>query len=336
MAKGGKGGAVFLALLGNTFLTVMKFVAFLLSGSGAMLAEAVHSGADTGNQFLLYLGVRRSVLPPDSQFHYGYGAERFLFALLAAIGIFVLGCGVSVYHGVHNLMAPPELSFSWLTFAVLGVSLVVDLFVLTKAIAEMNEVRQDQSLREFMRQSSDPALLAVLFEDFVATTGVLVAAAGILLSHFTGNPVFDAIASIVIGLLLGAIAVWLGMKNRELLLGRAIPLSIQKEIVAYLESSPSIQRVRRVKTRIVGSEQYKIACEVDFDGRYLAGLDADWAVERMRGLTTDEDRRRFAIEFGEHLMDRVGAEVDRLEAELMERHPHLVHIEIETDWRDGD
>ncbi len=143
-------GAVFLALVGNTFVTGIKFAAFSISGSGAMLSEAIHSLADSGNQGLLYLGIRKSERPADKMFHYGYGADRFLFALLAAAGIFVLGCGVTVYHGIISLVHPPDLHLEWVTFTVLAISFLVDGWVLLAAFSAVNASKGDQRFWQFI------------------------------------------------------------------------------------------------------------------------------------------------------------------------------------------
>jgi zinc transporter 9 len=333
MAGEGK-GAVLFALLGNLFLTVIKFVAFLLSGSGAMLSEAIHSLADTSNQGLLFLGIRRSSRPADRRYHYGYGADRYLFALISAAGIFVLGCGVTVYHGIDSLMDPPTLSLDWLPFAVLGVSLVIEGAVLISAIREVNRKRGDQGFVEFIVTSTDPTLLAVLFEDSVAVLGVLVAAAGIGLAHLTGNGQWDAISSIVIGLLLGAVALWLAWRNRQLILGPAIPEKIQKRVVAHIETQPSVDTVRLVKTRIVGADRFRIDAEIDYNGRYLGAEQADWV--RDHAELAARDPARFAADFGERLLDELGREVDRIEASLFEKFPRLRHVALESDWNPDD
>lgn len=333
MAAGGK-GAVFLALIGNTFLTLIKFGAFLLSRSPAMLSEAIHSFADTANQGLLYLGIRRSERPADERYHWGYGGERYLFALLSAVGIFVLGCGVTVYHGIHSLLHPPEVQTSWVTFAVLGVSLVVDAFVLGSAVREVNSMKGDQPFWRFVRTSSDPTLLAVLFEDFVATLGVLVALAGIGLAHLTGSPVFDALSSIIIGLMMGGIAVWLGVRNRELILGPAIPQDVEEGVVAFLLEQPSVEAVRRVRTRIVASERFAFAAEIDYDGKYLGKLQATWMAEQVRALPEElqaEHAEALAGAFGERMLDTLASEIDRIESALRERFPRLSFVDLESD-----
>lgn len=333
MASGGK-GAVFLALIGNSFLTLIKLGAFLLSRSPAMLSEAIHSFADTANQGLLYLGIARSERPADSRYHWGYGGERFLFALLSAVGIFVLGCGVTVYHGVHSLLHPPDLEVSWVSFVVLGISLLVDGFVLTAAIREVYGRKGDQPFWTFVRSSSDPTLLAVLFEDFVATAGVVVAMAGILLAHLTGNPAFDAASSIIIGLMLGMVAVWLGFRNRELILGPAIPTEVEEQVVAFLMAQPSVESVRQVRTRIVASERFAFAAEIDYDGKYLGKLQAAWVAEQMPKQVdgpSGDGVEAFASQFGERMLDALSAEIDRIEAELRKRFPLLAHVDLESD-----
>ena len=330
MAGEGK-GAVFMAMIGNGILTVLKVIAFVVSGSGAMLSEAVHSGADTANQGLLYIGMRRSLRPADDRFHYGYGADRYVFALMSAMGIFILGCGVTVYHGIHALFHPPDLFFSWLVFAVLGASVVVDGYVLLLAVREVNTGRGNKSLMTFVRTSTDPTLIAVLFEDSVATLGALVAMIGIGLSLYTGNPAYDSATSIVIGAMLGLMAIWLGWRNRELILGPAIPEDLQEGVLEYLQSQPSVEAVRSFRTRVVAADSFRIAAEIDYDGAYLGKKHAEWLRTRAEGVTEDLEWAAVAGEFGERFVTALGKEVDRVEEELTAKFPELRHIDMEAD-----
>jgi zinc transporter 9 len=216
-------------------------------------------------------------------------------------------------------------------FAVLGISILVEGAVLRKAVVEVNASRGQQSFREFVRTSTDTTLLAVLFEDAVATVGVLVAAGGILLSWLTGSPVFDALSSIAIGGLLGLLAVWLGMRNSVLILGPSIPSGVQKEVVTFLERQPTVTNVREVRSRILSADHFRIAAEVDYDGKALGRRRAGWAAERASGARSPDDWERFAADFGEHLLDDLGREVDRIEAELEQRFPRLRHVDLESD-----
>ncbi len=327
MAGGGK-SAVLLAVLGNGFLTVLKFVAYLATGSGAMLSEAVHSLADTSNQGLLYFGALRSARPADDRFQYGYGADRYVYSLMSAMGIFVLGCGVTVYHGVHSLLHPPELSISWIAFAVLGISFAIEGYVLVMAIKEVNRERGKTGFLAFMASSTDPTLIAVVLEDSVATLGVVIAAIGIAMAQWTGNPAFDAASSITIGILLGVLAIWLGWRNRLLILGPSVSPEKSNEVVAFLEAQPSIASVRTVRTRVVGAKRFRLAVDVDWEGKFLGAAQDEWLALQM---TEGRGHQEIATEFGDRILEALGDEVDRIEAELGARFPEMAAIDIEAD-----
>lgn len=322
--------AVLFACVGNGALTILKAVAFAFSGSGAMLSEAIHSAADTMNQVLLWIGVRRSKRPASARYPYGYGVERYFFALLSAIGIFFLGCGVTLYHGIESVLHPRDIRPDFWTFVVLAISFVVEGFVLWAAWRSVQQRKGDEPFWRFVRNSSDPTLLAVLFEDFVACLGVLVAALGIALSVWTGNSIWDACSSISIGLMLGLVAIALGYRNRELLLGPAMPLDRQDEIVAFLLSQESITSVERVKTRLVSAGRFRLVAEVDYDGRVLARRELDW----FRGELAREgaDVVEVAERYGERMLDELAREIDRLEAALKERFPDLAWMDLESHW----
>ncbi len=330
MAAGSK-SAVVLAVAGNGFLTVAKFVAFLLSGSGAMMSEAIHSFADTANQVLLMVGIGRSDRPATAAFHYGFGAERFFFALMSAVGIFILGAGVTVYHGVHTLLHPGELNVGWLDYSVLALAFIVEMYVLLQAVKVANTERGEKPLMAFLRESSDPTLAAVLLEDGVACLGVLIAASGMLAAQLTGNPLFDSLATLTIGLLLGLVAVWLGYKNRGLILGRAIPVEVQEEVHSYLMAQPSVESVNAVKTRIVGAGNFKYKAEIDWDGAFLGEQCADWVGEQASTLGTPQGAKAFARSFGAKMTQALALEIDRMEGELRQRHPQLQHLDFESD-----
>lgn len=319
-------GAVLGAIAGNSLLTLIKGAAFVFSGSGAMLSEAIHSAADTANQLLLFVGMRQSERKADALFHYGYGGERYLYALLSAVGIFVLGCGVTVYHGVHNLLDPPELTFSWITMAVLGVAFVIEGGVLLAALRAVSAQKGDKGLLEYLRTTTDPTVAAVLLEDSVAILGVGVAAGGIALSYWTGNPIFDALGAIIIGAMLGGVAIWLGIKNRTLLLGPSLPPAKQDTIVALVRAQETVKQIGRVRSRVLGADVFRFDAEVDFNGRVLArnalkrAQDSGQAIE---GLDPEA--------VGEMVVNELALEVDRIEALLRKEHPGLRHVDLEAD-----
>lgn len=336
---GSSKGAVLAAVISNTGLTVLKFTAFALTGSGSMFSEAMHTLADTANQILLFVGIKRSERKPDALFTYGYGGERYLFALLSAVGIFVLGCGVTIYHGVSTLINPHPLQIEWWLFLILGISFCVSSFVLWTAIKAINTQRGEKSFLQFVRTTNDPTITAVLLEDAVACGAVLIAVVCIGLSALLGSAIPDSIGSIIIGVLLGLVAIWLGYKNRSLMLGRAIPADVQEQLVAYLKEQPSIEKIRAIQSRIVGADEFKIKAEIDWNGRWFGEQHADWVGEQKEKLDTKE----FAGLFGERLTEAVALEVDRIEKALRERTPELKFIDFEGDatamptkMKDGD
>ncbi|MEN8165409.1 MAG: cation diffusion facilitator family transporter, partial [Acidobacteriota bacterium] len=207
--------AVMAAIVGNSTVTVAKMVAFFITGSAAMLSEALHSMADTLNQILLMIGIRRSSRAADPRFPFGYGAERAVWALMSAVGIFFLGCGVTVYHGIQSLLHPHELEGLGWAVGVLVVSFVIEFAVLVLAVRTVRHDAKGKPFFAYLRHEADPTAVAVVLEDSAACLGVVIALVGIFASHWTGNSLWDAVASILIGLLLGMIATWLVARTRH-------------------------------------------------------------------------------------------------------------------------
>lgn len=330
------GSAVILAIGGNTVLTIIKFGAYLLTGSGAMLAETVHSAADLGNQTLLYVGLRKSQRGPSEQHHFGYGKDRFLWALVSAAGIFFIGCGVSVTHGVHDLFSPPEHKAAGLiTWIVLGIALVVDGVVLAQAIREMNAKRHGQPWLTFLRTTDDTTTLAVLFEDGAACLGVIMAAVGIGLSEALHLSWIDAVTAIFIGLLLGAIALFLGAVNRAYLLDRAVSADVQARVLAAMRgvSRGAVNGIAEIKTRVVGEDVFSFTADVRFDGRVIS----DRVQQRMNvseafaTLKSPDDLNRLMDDHARVVVEELGHEVDRIEKEVRAQVPGARFIQLEVD-----
>ena len=329
-------GAVLSALVVNSVLTVLKFIAFAVSGSGSMFAEAMHTLADTGNQALLFIGIKRSERPATEMFSYGFGGERFLFALLSAVGIFVLGCGVTVYHGITTLLHPHPLKIGWFDFVILGVGFVLDGWVLLKAVKAINSQRGKVGFMKFLRTTDDPTITAVLLEDSVACLGVVIALVGILMAYFLRMPLFDSLGSIFIGGLLGFIAVWLGYKNRSLILGRAIPPEMQQQATEYIASQPSVERVRHVQSRVVGADVYTLKAEIDWNGNWFGEQQSEWVAANRVDLNDAEAAKEFAGAFGEQLTTAIAREIDRIEVELKKLIPELKFLDFEGDTSSGN
>ncbi|MCR4280817.1 MAG: cation diffusion facilitator family transporter, partial [Candidatus Kaiserbacteria bacterium] len=259
---------VMAAIVGNALVTFIKALAALASGSSVMFSEAVHSFADTLNQVFLLIGVKRSSRKSDEDFGYGYGNERFFWALLSACGIFFVGAGVTLYNGISSIIRPEPIEIHALVFLVLAASFVIEAITLWIAERGLRASYPDASWSERIGRA-DPSTLAVYLEDSAALIGVLVASASLSISYYTENVMWDGIGSIVIGILLGATAVILISKNRSYLLGRSIPESEREEIIAALVAEPSIERVIDFKSTVLGIGVYRIKFEIEFNGPAL-------------------------------------------------------------------
>lgn len=333
MASGGT-NAVLAALTGNAVLLVIKTLAYLVSGSGAMLAEAVHSAADLGNQALLWLGIRQSAKGPSEAHHFGYGKDRFLWALISAAGIFFLGCGVSITHGLHGLFyGEGSHGAGIIVWLVLIISLAVDGYVLREAIRELDRQRNGEPWLKFLRTTEDTTTLAVLFEDGAACLGVIFAMIGIFMSSVLHIWWADAAAAITIGLLLGVVALFLGAQNRAYLLDRAVSADVQARVLGVIRKEHSVAKVLDVKSRVVSANLFSFNADVEFDGKVLS----ERVMKRMNlseafdKLKSPEDLDRLLDEHARIVVDELGEEVDRIEKKVREQIPGAKFIQLEVD-----
>jgi len=219
MSASGGTRAIIAAFLANTGIALTKFIAWFFSGSASMLAEAVHSVADAGNQLLLILGGRQARKKADQEHPFGYGRERYVYAFVVAIILFSVGGIFSIYEGVDKLQHPHELENWWLPMLVLSIAIVLESFSLRTAVGESNHVRGKQSWVQFVRHAKAPELPVVLLEDVAALLGLVFAFIAVGLTVLTGNPLFDAIGTLMIGTLLILVAIILGIETKSLLVG---------------------------------------------------------------------------------------------------------------------
>jgi zinc transporter 9 len=251
---------VFRAMAGNTAITILKFAAYLRTGSSAMLSEAIHSLVDTGNQGLLLLGLRQASFQPDKKHQYGYGRAAYFWSLISALGIFWLGAGATVSHGIQSLMHPPtpeELVLSWEVWTVLSASFCIDGYVFQRALREIHATKpRHVSMLAHLSNIKDPFMMAVVLEDLAACSGVVIALAGIGATHITGNPIYDSCASVGIGCLLGSVAIALIRMNQRFLLGQSVEPETEQGIKALLLSRPSIDNVYAVQSQWVGPSTF--------------------------------------------------------------------------------
>jgi cation diffusion facilitator family transporter len=276
-------GSVMVALAANATIAVAKGIAAVLTGSPALLAETLHTVADAGNEVFLYVAIRRSRRPADVSHPFGYGPERYYWALLAAIGMFVVGGAVSIWEGANALLHPPELETFWVGVAVLVVALVLDGTSRTVAVRQLRgqAARRQVSIRELVRESPDPTVVTVYFEDTVDVLGALLALAALILHRVTGSGVPDALASIVIGGLLCYLASRLTRRNRELLTNQSVPERYVQRIRDRLEREPTVDAVTRLEAVYLGPAAVLVAADVQMaDG--LAGTDVTAALAKVR------------------------------------------------------
>lgn len=266
--------AIVAAFLANLGIAVAKFAAFLITGSASMMAESIHSVADTGNQGLLFLGGARSRKPADVAHQFGYGAERYFWAFVVALVLFSLGAMFSLYEGIGKLLEPHELESPAVAFVVLGVAAILEGLSLRTAVRESRPHRGELSWWQFIRRTKTPELPVVLLEDTGALLGLLVAGVGLGLAVITGETRYDAIGSIAIGLLLGAIAIVLAIEMKSLLIGESAGRKIDTAIRAAIESSPEARQVIHLRTLQLGPDELLVTTKVDIAASDPAGIAA--------------------------------------------------------------
>ncbi|OHA84155.1 MAG: hypothetical protein A2937_01150 [Candidatus Yonathbacteria bacterium RIFCSPLOWO2_01_FULL_47_33b] len=322
------------ALVGNFIITILKTIGFMVSGSSSLFSEAVHSLADTANQALLMVGIVKSRRAADEDSSYGYGLERFFWALISACGVFFVGAGVTIYHGISVLLHPEKLLFEPIVFVILLVSFIVELATLSLALRELlNERREGDTVRE-MFAAGDPTVLAVVYEDGVAVLGVLIATVSVALSFITGNPLWDAAGSIVIGVLLAWVAVVLILKNKRFLVEKSMPEDIKERIVEMLVADPMIERVYDFKSSVVELGKYRAKCEVEVNGHALFKELSNGEMLKDDYETVKEDYHefiRYIVDYTDRVPRVIGTRIDELEARIQKEIPAVKHIDIEIN-----
>ncbi|MFK4835725.1 cation diffusion facilitator family transporter [Microbacterium sp. ZW T2_14] len=306
MSASGGGKAILAAFLANMGIALAKFVAWFLSGSASMLAEAIHSVADSGNQLLLMLGGRQAKKKADRDHPFGYGRERYVYAFVVSIILFSVGGLFSIYEGVEKLTHPHELENAWIPIAVLLVAIVLESFSLRTAVKESNHVRaKGQSWVAFVRHAKAPELPVVLLEDVAALTGLVFALFGVGMTVITHNPIFDAIGTLMIGTLLILVAITLGIETKSLLVGEGATDADQQRIVDAIAAGPEVVKLIHIKTLYLGPDELLVAAKLGF------AADAPLA--------------------------QIAADIDRVEARVRDAVPAARVIYFEPDiYRPGD
>ena len=280
--------AIVAAILGNLAIAVTKFIAAAFTGSSAMLSEGIHSLVDTGNGGLLLLGMSKSRKPPDPSHPFGHGKELYFWSLIVAIAIFALGCGMSLYEGVRHFMHPePPGDPSW-NYVVLGFAFVFESISWVFGWKAFRSAKGEMGILEAIHRSKDPATFIVFFEDSGALLGLVIAFCGIFIGHRLNNPYADGLASIMIGLVLGLMSVFLAYESKGLLIGEGVDLETQRRIRALVEADRAVEHVGRVLTMHFGPHEVMLTLEVKFRDE-LSALGIRSAVARLQEAVREEE-----------------------------------------------
>jgi solute carrier family 30 (zinc transporter), member 9 len=323
--------AVLAAITGNFCVAIAKTIGWVFSGSPSMLAEAIHSFADTANQALLFIGIRHSSGKPTPYYPWGKGQARYVWNLVSALGIFFVGFGVTTYHGVNQLVSAHDepVSTTLLPVFILLFSLLVEGWTLWVAYNSVNRARGDTPFWQYLKSGDDPTGVAVLLEDSIAVFGVTIAFIGYWMSRNSGSHLPDAITSIIIGCLLGIMAIALAIANGRILIGASAGKEWDTEIREFVESFPSVERVVNLRTAVLSPGSLRVSIEVEFHGGML--LNRQQIEEDAERIREGEDPTYILVETAERMVRTVGREINRLEAELHKKFPEVVMIDLEVN-----
>ncbi|XP_017123583.1 zinc transporter 9 isoform X1 [Drosophila elegans] len=330
------GQVVATAIAINAANLLFKAGGWLYSGSHSMFAEVIHSLADLINQLILAFGIYKSSQSPDIDHPYGYMNMRYVSSLISGVGIFCVGCGLSIYHGIDGILHPEPIADLFWVYCILAGSLVSEGATLVVAINELKRSAKENNMtfKDYVISGKDPCVNVVLCEDAAAVTGVMVAGACMGLSSYTGSPIFDAAGSLVIGALLGAVASFIIYTNANALVGISISSERLEKINSALEADVMIRAIYDVKGIDIGNARVRYKAELDFDGReltrsYLDKQDLAKLLTTVRGFEKVEDLEGFLLDQGENIVDLMGGEIDRIEMNLRTQFPEIRHVDLE-------
>ena len=266
MAGGSQGSkAIIAAFLANLGIAIAKFVGFLVTRSSSMLAESIHSAADTANQGLLWMGGLRSRREADEMFQFGYGRERYFWSFIVSLVLFTLGAVFAIYEGIQKLIHPHEIESAWVAISILLLGILLEGWSFRTAVKESQPLKGDRSWWQFVRTSRIPELSVVLMEDLGALIGLVLALAAVSLSVTTGNPRWDGVGTVLIGALLGVIAVILAIEMKGLLIGEGAGPKEYSKIKGAIKKTPRVNHIIHLRTQYLGPDQLLVAAKLAFD-----------------------------------------------------------------------
>jgi cation diffusion facilitator family transporter len=271
--------AILYAFLANLGIALSKLGAAIYTHSGSMLAESIHSFADCGNQVLLYLGLKQSQRPPTPQYPLGFGKITYFWSFIVALMLFSIGGLFSITEGWHKLQHPEPIHQAWVALIVLGVSIVLETFSTLGCLREINKLRRGRTLRQWVETTRNAELVVVLGEDLAALVGLVLAFIFVSLAAATGNPTYDAFGSIVIGVVLIIVSIFIAVRIKGLIVGRSAEEDVQKAISEHIEATEGIDDLLNAITVQLGP-QVMLAIKV----RLTAGISLEKSVELINGL----------------------------------------------------
>jgi len=323
--------AVISAVIWNFFITIIKFIWFFMSWSGALFSEAIHSFADTMNQILLLVWLHRSKKDADHKFDYWYWKERFFWAIISACWIFFIWAWFTIYHWIEWLLHPHPIENIIITYIILLTAFIVEWATLIIAIKSIYK-KEDWLLKSV--KNADNASLAVILEDTVAVFWIIVAFIAIFLSNLTWNYIYDGIWSIIIWILLWVVAIILIIENKSLLLWKAIDIESREDIIEFIESEALIKNVVDFKSELIWVWQYAIKCEAEFNWTALMReINANWYfADEYEYIKEDyQDFLKFCVDYADRMPRLIGKNIDEIEKRIMEEFPNVTHIDIELN-----
>ena len=265
MATNQSSKTVFLALSVNFFIAIVKTVISVITSSSAMFSEAIHSYVDSANQFILWFGIKQSKKVNKRIYPLGRGKEEYYWTLVVAVLIFTIGGLVSLEHGIQALSHPHELKNLYISIIVLTVSIILESYVLYKAVKQLQQTsNENKSIMKLLKESTDGPLIAIVVEDFAATMGLFIALVGTLLSNFTGNPIYDAVSSILIGALLMVSGLFLGYEMKHLITGESISQTSKDKIRKIITNNEKVLEVISLKIVTIGTNSYLALISIDY------------------------------------------------------------------------
>jgi solute carrier family 30 (zinc transporter), member 9 len=328
------GGAIKIvisAIAGNSFITIIKFIGWGFSKSPSLLAEAIHSFADTLNQILLLIGLKQSNAGSTREHPTGSGGVRYIWNLISAVGVFFLGFGVTAYHGMHALVSGHyEVGpLSWIGIGVLIVAFIIEFYVFLAAYKEVNSQRGDRGYLQFIEESDDPTLVAVLLEDGVAVLGVIFALVGITLGQIFQSALFDIFASLAIALLLGVMAVMLAFINGKLLVGKSAPVHKEDEIKSFIEGLASVDKVVSLSTQIIGAGKVRLSLEVELQGELI--IDQSALIDDAKKIAEGARPIKILHKSNERMLRLTGSAINKIELSIQDKFSEISIIDFEIN-----